>query len=67
MFSYEIFEIFKNTYFEEHLPTTASEYLNSKKILSIKIRIFEFEKKKHLNLNDNLLKIFETIKNFQRV
>ena len=24
-FSYEVCEIFKNTYFEEHLPATASE------------------------------------------
>ena len=26
MFSYEIYEIFKNIYFQEHLRTTASEY-----------------------------------------
>ena len=30
MFSYEISEIFKNIYFEEHLPKTASTCFTSK-------------------------------------
>ena len=33
MFSFEICEIFKNTYFEEHLRTIASEFIGDTMLL----------------------------------
>ena len=33
MFSGEIYEIFENTYFEEHLRTTASEFIGDTTLL----------------------------------
>ena len=47
MFSCEISEIFKNTYFEEHLGTTASEFIGDTTLLHETIL------KKHTNEKSN--------------
>ena len=47
MFSCEIYEIFKNTYFEEHLRTTASEFIGDSTLLHETIL------KKHTNEKGN--------------
>ena len=47
MFSGEIYEIFENTYFEEHLRTTASEFIGDTTLLHETIL------KKHTNGKTN--------------
>ena len=47
MLSCEISEIFKNTYFKEHLPTTASEFIGDSALLHETIL------KKHTNGKTN--------------
>ena len=42
VFSYEHCEIFKNTYFEEHLRTAASRYISKKKKLRLKTKKHEY-------------------------
>ena len=42
MFCYEYCEIFKNTYFEEHLWTAASRYISKKKNLRLKTGKHEY-------------------------
>ena len=62
MFSYEIFEIFKNPYFEEHLRTTASSS-SSFKLGLVDLTVFP-----DLNLTLAKIKPFTTIcvSNFSR-
>ena len=50
MLSYEVYEIFKNTYFEEHLQTSASSYSPSFKLDLVDLTVF-------LDLNLRLEKI----------
>ena len=43
MFSCEISKIFKNTYFEKHLPTTADQMICNKILLEKYERCFAFQ------------------------
>ena len=56
VFSCEICEVFKNTYFEEYLRTTASEFIGD-------TTLFQTILKKHANGNTN----FQDDKEFNRM
>ena len=56
MFSFEILKVFKNTYFEEHLRTTDSEFMGDTTLYH------ETVLKKHTNGKTN----FQDIKEYNR-